>query len=182
MGKEFGEEMKDFGERFGKHMEHKGKEFGKRWDNWWFRTFGFVAPIIGSIFGIIFLALGILILNFINLYLGSYFVFMISNFLLANLHIFFVFSLIFGYGDYFSKRYPETYWVVLPIINSIGAVFVAWIAIFILDLINSYVASTFIANVSNFLYTNLVGIFIVFLVLGYVFVIIKRMIMSATRF
>jgi len=178
-GKEFAEEMEDFGKRFGIYMEYKGKKWEREWKTWWFKTFGFIGPLIGSIFGIICVAVGIFVLNLINLPLGSGFISQVSNFLFTNIHWFFAVFLFFGYSDYFSKRYRKNYWMVSPIISSIGIVIVVWISIWALNLINTYVNSTLITSLSNFLYVNLWGIFVVFLILGYAVVVIKKMIISS---
>ena len=173
--KEFAEEIEDLGKRFGMHIEHETKKWEKEQDEWWFRTFGLIGPLIGSIFGIVFLAIGIWILNLINLPLGSGFVLEISNFLFTNIHWFFAAFLFFGYSNYLSRRLPKTYWVVSPIISSTGVVFAIWISSWLLNLINIYANSNIITGVSNFLYLNLWGIFVVFLVLGYAIIFIKKM-------
>lgn len=178
-GKDFAEEMEDFGKRFGIHMEQKGRRWERECRDWWFRTLGFVGPLVGSIFGIICVALGIFVLNLINLPVGSNFISQVSNFLFSNIHWFFAIFLFFGYSDYFSKRYSKTYWMVSPIFSSIGAVIVIWISIWVLNLINAYANSSFIASLSDFLAVNLWGIFIVLLILGYALAFIKKMIISS---
>jgi hypothetical protein len=175
-GKKFGEEMEDFGERMSKHFERRGKKWAEESKYWWFGTLGFIGPLIGSIFGIICLALVVWVLKFINLPLNSSFITSLSNFILSKLHWFFAFFLFFGYNDYFSKRYSKTYWIISPITNSIGVVFVVWIAIWILNLINTFAGSAAISFVANFLYLNLAGIFFIFLVLGYAIMFIKKFI------
>jgi len=180
-GKEFGKEMEEFGERFGKHMEHRAKKWEKEWRDWWFISFGFIGPLVGSIIGIVFLSFGILVLRFINLPLDSGFISGLSTFILAKLHWFFAAFLFFGYSDYFSRRYSKTYWVVSPLINSIGAVFVIWVGTWILTIINNYAQSSLLAAVSNVLYENLVGIFFLFLIFGYIVVIVKKMFMGVFK-
>jgi len=154
-------------------IEHEAKKWEKEQHEWWFRTFGLIGPLIGSIFGLIFLALGIWILNLINLPLGSDFISETSNFLFTNLQWFFAAFLFFGYSNYLSRRLPKTYWIVSPIISSIGVVFAIWISTWVLNLINIYANSNIIiTGVSTFLYLNLWGIF---LVLGYAIIFIKKM-------
>jgi len=172
----FGEEIEAIAENFGKRMERKGKKWEKKHHDWWFRTFGFIGPIIGSIFGLVFLGFGIWVLNLVNLPLRSSFILVLSNFLFRNLHWFFGAFLFFGYSDYFSKRFSKTYCMVSPIVSSIGIIFVIWISIWILNSINTFAGSSVIASVSNFLYVNLSGIFVVFLVLGYAVTFIKKFI------
>jgi len=175
-GKEFGEEMEDLGERIGKRFENRTKKLDKECRDWWFFSFGFIGPLIGSIIGIIFLALGLWVLKFVNLPLNSTFITSLSDFIMTKMHWFFAFFLFFGYSDYFSKRYQKTFWIVSPIFNSIGIVIVIWVVTWLLNLINNFANSSVISFVSKFLYLNLSGIFFVFFVLGYAMVFIKKII------
>lgn len=178
-GMDFAEEVKDLGERFGRRMNRRERK--ERWMGWWSTTFGFMGSLIKSIFGMFFLVLGILALNFVNIPLGSTFISSVSSFFFRNLHWFFAAFLFFSYSDYLSRRFSKTYLLISPIVNSIGAVFVIWVAVWILNFINFYAGSSAISFVSNFLYSNLLGIFFLFLVLGYVLAIIKIFIMQVLR-
>ncbi len=178
-GKEFAEEEERFGERFGRRFEYGAREWERR--EWWFRTFGVIGPLIGSIFGIVCLAIGILFLNLVNLVLGSIFISAISGFLLANLGLFFLIFLFFGYSDYLHKLYPREYWLISPIITGAGVVIALWIIAWILNLINISLGSSTVASIVNFLYINLLGIFIIIVILGYVFAIIARSTMEGWR-
>jgi hypothetical protein len=173
-GRDFGEEVGELGEEFGGHMKHKGKVWEGEWE---YRSFGFLGllwPIIGSIFTLIFLAVGIWILNFINLSLKSYFIFQVSSFLFSNLYLFFAFSLFFGYARYFRRRFRSVYWLLSPVVSALMIIFLIWIFIFLLDLMNFYVGSVFIQSIAGFLRANFAGIFILFAVLGYAFEIMKK--------
>jgi len=172
--KDFAEEVEAIGKRFGKRMEKKGKE----WECCGPKTFGFIGPLISSIFGIIVLCLGIWLLNWINIPTGSSFISRLTSFIFTNLHWFFAFFVYSNYTEYFSKKYSKSYWIISPLTTSIGIVIVIWISIMILNIINASVASSIILIASNFLYENLPGFFFLFLVLGYAFVTIKMLIMS----
>jgi uncharacterized membrane protein len=177
-GKEFGEEMENLGERIEKHFGRKGKKWSREYRDWWFFSLGFIGPLIGSIFGIICIALLVWVLKFVNLPLSSPFISTLSNFFITRMHWFFVFFLFFGYGDYFHKRYQKTFWTVSPIFSSIGVVIAIWVLIWILNLINNYIGSSLIASVSKFIYVNLAGIFVLLLFLGYLVVIVKKFAMN----
>jgi hypothetical protein len=177
-GREFAEEIEDIGERFGRHMDRKSSKWEKRCKYWWFSTLGFIGPLIGSILGIVFIALGIWVLDVINLPLSSSFISSLSSFLYRNLALFFAAFLFFGYSDYFSKRFPRAFWIISPITTALGIVILIWASIFILNLINATLNSSFISSVSNFLHANLSGIFVVAVVLGYIFLFIGKMIMN----
>ena len=181
-GKEFGEEIGELGKRFGKNFEDEGKKLEKEWKGWWFRTFGLIGPLVGSIFGIVFLAIGIVVLNLINMFLGSSFISLVSNFIFRNLYFFFAVLLFFGYSDYLSKRFPKTFWIAKPMTTSLGIALVIWISIWILSLVNIYVGSRLITSLTNFLYLNMWGVFFVFLVFGYALIAIKKIIMDSVGF
>jgi uncharacterized membrane protein YeaQ/YmgE (transglycosylase-associated protein family) len=166
--RDFGEEMEDLGKRF--ERRYGGRR--ERRKEWWF-NFGFVGPLIGSIFSLLFLIIGIWILDLFNSILGSVFVSALTNFIFVNLNWFFAAFLFFGYNNYLSRRY-KSYWIISPITGSIGAVIVIWLATVILNLINTVPRSSLIATVSNLLSTNLAEIFVLFLVLGYVVTIIRK--------
>jgi len=176
--KDFGEEIGQLGEKFGKHMDQRGKGY----KNWWLSTFGFIGPLVVSIFGIVFLGVGIFALNLINLYLGSTLISAISNFLFTNLYIFFAIFIFSNYRDYFSKRYRETFWIVSPITISISVIIGLWIFGWIINLVNTVPQNQILASISNFLFTNLFPILAVFIVLGYVIVIIRKMIGRMWRY
>src|SRR3990170_7929589 len=127
-GKDFGEEVEDLAKRFKKRAGSRGKEWEKESGKWWFWTLGMIGPLIGSIAGIIFLSIGILLLNFINISLNSTFIYIISNFLLSNLHLFFALILFFGYTDYFSKTFSNIFWIISPLAATARIVFILWIA------------------------------------------------------
>ena len=171
---EFAQEVGGIGKRFGKHMEHKTKEWEKKSCDWWFLTFGIVGPLIGSIFGIVFIAFGIWLLNSFNVPLGSSFISSFSSFLLGNLHWFFVIFIFFGYKDYFSKRFPKIYWTISPIFTSVGIVIFFFILIWVINLFNKFAGSSFLEFISGLLYANLFVIFLLFVVLGYIFIFIKK--------
>ena len=52
---------------------------GDKQESKFFQTLGFVGPILGSVFGLIMLIIGIFILNFLNTILGSAFVSSVSD-------------------------------------------------------------------------------------------------------
>jgi uncharacterized membrane protein len=174
-GKEFGKKMEKWGESFGRRMERRGKVWQKEWKERWFWPLGFIGPLIKSIFGIIGLVILVWILKFINLPLGNSFISGLSNFLLNNLHWFFVASIFFGYNRYFSWRFKKNYWIVAPVTTSICIVIALWIAILLLNFLNTFIAISTLAYASNILYAAMFIIFIIFIVLGYLTIIIKKL-------
>lgn len=168
------EEWKEWGERFGKKMERKGKEWEKGWKGWWFRTFGFVGPFVSGVFGFVCLVVGIWILSFVNVTLQSSFISLLTSAILRNLHWFLVASLFFAYDDYFEKMHRHNYWIVKPVTGGLRLVFIMWIGIWLLKAANAYSSSHLVTAVVGFLAENFWGIFVLFVVLGYVFVSAKK--------
>ncbi|MFH0711345.1 MAG: hypothetical protein V1944_02090 [Candidatus Aenigmatarchaeota archaeon] len=176
-GKDFGEEMSQMGERIGRRVKQKTKEKGMR--NWWFETLGFIGPLISSVFGLACLAIGIWFLNFVNLGVGSTFISSLSNFLFRNIHWFFGVFLFFNYSEYFSKIYDDFWWIVSPFTAGVGMVVFILISVVILNLINASAKIALISSFSNWLVANLVGIFVLVVVVGYIIVFIKKLIRMA---
>jgi len=164
-GEEFGEQMKKLGKRFENKME-RHKE--------WHDTFGIIGPLFKSIFVILFLAIGIWILNSVNFYLKSVFVFMVSNFFYMNIQWFFLSSLFFGYADYYLRRNPKTSWTFAPLIGSLRATFVIWILVSLFSLIGFYNGSNVLTNFVNFINENLQIVFVLLLLMSYISEFAKR--------
>jgi len=185
-GADFGEEMAELGERFGRRMERRGRgweerRWGHRWKNWWFETFGFVGPLIGSIIGLVFLVIGVFVLKFFNFFLGSSFVSAITDFLFTNLGLFFAIFLFSSYNEYFSKKHWENYWIVTPITTGISLVIAFWIIAAAITLINTVPKFTILSTIANFISANLLTIFVVVFVIGYVVVVVRKMVFDLAR-
>ncbi|GEM_PF-3164688 len=186
-GEEFGEEMKEFGKKM---EQEKGLESGscRPYQGMWWRAhwhkrhrfsfFGAIGPFIGSIFSVILLVIGALVLDYINLWLEVALISYITVFILGNLQWFFAISLVLGYVNYFGKVFPRARWLFWPIGNAVGWTFLFWIGAWVLSLINMYTVFGTFSQMSALLYSNLAAIFVVLLVLGYLMVGIKRLMHS----
>jgi hypothetical protein len=134
-GEEFGARMEKFGEEFSKHMEEKGNRRDRREQRreyyehrmHWFDGFSFIGPLVGAIVGIIVLAIGIGLLNLINITINSGFILGISKFFSANLQWFFLAFLLFRYGDYVTRRFPQSWGFLRPVVIAAKALFAVWI-------------------------------------------------------
>ncbi len=180
-GENFGRRMTKFGEemeRFGKGMESRERESRHGMRAGLFGFFGVAAPLIGSVIGLVFLLIGILALNFLNIFLGSGFVTSVSGFLYANIGIFFVIFLFAGYNEYLSRRYWQDFWAVSPIMAGIGVVISLWIIAWAVRLINTVPNVAVLTSASSFIFANLAPAFVLVMVLGYAFVITKRILRS----
>jgi hypothetical protein len=168
--KSFSEGMKRWGEDFGRRMEERNKKMESRWIS----TFGLIGPLLGSIFSIIFIAIGLWILNFINSFVLNVFISMLSSFFFTKIYWFFLASLFFGYCNYLSLRHPKNWWLVSPVVNSLNIVFVIWILASIFNLIGTFTSSIAITSFSNFVLVSLLALLSIFIVIGYVFEIVKK--------
>lgn len=199
-GREFGQEMESLGTGLRRRFEEKkrmrreremrekwGRElreerWERAWDSWWFNTFGFVSPIIGSVFGLLWLLLAIWIINLVNVPLGTKFLPAITAFLWANMGLFFAASVFFGYARYFSRRFTGVFWFVSPLVNAAAVVFALWVCTAILDAVNAGLSYAGLAAASLAVQNNLYAIFIVMAVLGYAFAFTKRLAYGLFRY
>jgi hypothetical protein len=179
-GEEFGERMDNWGKNFGKRMEQRSKE--KEWKERWFWTWGILGPLLGSVFGVIGLVILVWILKFINLPLNNAFISGLATFLLSNLYWFFAAWLFFGYNHYFSWRFRKAYWIVAPITTSISIVIAMWLAILALNFVNTFTALKALAYVSTILYSLMVALFVLFIVIGYMWIIFKKLFLDFLNF
>lgn len=171
-----GKEWKEWGERFGREMEKK--EWRIEGKSWWYHQFGFVGPLIASIFGIIGIGLAIIVLKILNVVIGSSFIVAVAEFLFTYLPILFAISLFYGYNEYFSKRYSKHYWIISPLTTAVSVVIAIWFAVWALNLLNVVPQSHLIASVANFLSVNLLTIFGIVLVAGYLIAFMNKWFMN----
>jgi len=172
-GERFGRKMERKGEAFGKRMEacfeKKGKKFEEKCCSW--HPFGIIGPLIGSICGIVVLIIIVAIVNWLNLGLGSAFLSALTGFVMANLAWFLAAGLFFNYAKYISKFVGHFRYFVKPIITGAAIAFVAWLIGAVFMAVNVSAQDPIIASISFSLSSNVLPIFIVFVVLGYVFLI-----------
>lgn len=168
---EFGEEMGQIGLKFGERMEHKGRQM----ENWWRRTFGFVGPFFSSILSVILVAVMIWVLTIVNLPFGSMFISNVGSFVMNNLAVFFAFFLFFSYTSYFHKWHRRAYIPFSPVIVAAGVTIGFWLFMWALNLINLSFSNPVLTSISMLIQSNILGIFITFLFLGYLGLIIWTM-------
>jgi len=179
------EYWEEWGERFGKRLEKKGEAFGKRLEAKFERKgkkfeekccrawhpFGIIGPLIGSIVGIVILIIIVAIVNWLNLGLGSSFLSALTGFVMENLTWFLAAGLFFNYAKYLSKFLGHFKYFIKPIITGAAIAFVAWLIGAVFMAVNVSAQDQIIASISSSLLSNVLPIFIVFIVLGYIFLI-----------
>ncbi|VVB76757.1 Uncharacterised protein [uncultured archaeon] len=165
----FGEEMSDAGSRFGRHVQKE----------WWARTFGAIGPLITSVVGILFFAIGIVVINFVNYFLGSTFVAAVAKFLFDNIYLFFAIFVFSSYKGYLSVVHKMAYELLSPILVGVSFAIAFWSAGWVLRLINTVPKVALIGQISEFFFAEMATILLVVIVLGYVFVVAKRLVFGS---
>jgi len=151
------------------------------WEDWWFNAFGLIGPLLGSAFALLWLAIAIWMINFVNTGLEIHLLFAISSFLYANLVLFFAVSLFFGYARYFSKASPKTHFLTWPLTTAFAVAFTLWIAAWVVDLLDAYYPAASLSGASAFLHSSTYSVFIVLLALFYALSIGKELLIALAR-
>ena len=167
IGKEFEYEMGDFTERFERHAE-KHRFWTERFKEKCVGPFEILGPLFSSLFGILLVLILYWFLTWVNLRVGNLFVFNLTNYINIYMFLIFIIFLFLNYTDYFSKKYWRYFWMVKPITMSIKIVIFVVFIIFILS------SANILLFLSNFLFFNILKIFLFFLVVGYIFVLLKK--------
>jgi hypothetical protein len=168
-GERFGKRMEKWGEDFGKEMEDWGDEVGRRFKGWWFRSFGVIGPLFGTIFGIVCLLIGLWLLTIVNLPFGSTFLAGFIALIINNLQWFFVLFLFNGYTEYLEGRYPATYKPFAPLIKGVKTAIGFWILIWLISFANTYLHSILVTAFENFLRVIAPIVSVAVIVFGYTF-------------
>ena len=123
-------------EEFGRHMIHQAKRQARHdVKTWWFDTFNIFGPLVGAVITIVFIAIGIGLINLFNMSLGSAFLTSISHFFATNLPLFFGASLFFGYANYIFFHFPKEWWFLRPITIAAKIALIIWIIVSILTIV-----------------------------------------------
>jgi len=166
-GRDFGEEVAKLAQGVGQSQKHRRFEFIHS-------PFGALGPLLGAVVGSVFLALGIVILAWLNTLAGSIFIAAIVSFLSVNFPIFFVIYLYSGYRKYFAFRKPREYMMVSPVAIGISIIIALWIIAGLLGAVATAAGNSAVASAAGSLSSNLVGIFIAAVVLGYALILLMK--------
>ena len=164
----FAEELGHMGEEFGKKAEAKGKEIEKSWHN----TFGFISPLIASIFGIIIFVIGIWVLRFLSVETSIGFLSALSDFILINLGLFFLLFILFGYADFFSNHYKKAFMPFSPIVKAAGITLFVWILANAVLIANPGLG--IFSGMAEYIIERISWLFIFFAFIAYVFFLIAK--------
>lgn len=160
--------------RFKRRLLKNREYWEDLWEDWWMKTFGFMGPLLKSVFGIIIIALFAAALHILNNVVSCGYIAAISGFLPANMMWFFIVFMFFYYTEYFSKTSPKIYWAVSPITNGVCAAIITWVVIWIINTANSYLPNAALAAASGTLHNLLPVIFLLPIVVGYLITFMKK--------
>ncbi len=167
---QFGEEMGRLGERLGKRFEKRADEWerrGKGCDSWSLKTFGLAGPVLSSVLAMILFVILTWFLGMVSAGAGTGIIYNIWAFLSAYSGWFFLIFLFSAYKSYFSKVHKEAYRPLSPVFSGIGLTIAAWLIARMISIANMSVGSPFLYWASALLENNLLLLFWIFVVAGY---------------
>jgi len=166
-GDRFGREMAKMGERLGKEFEG----MGKRWETRYDKKVSYVGPLIGAIIGwgiVILIILGVQAARTPD---GEVAYPNLGNYLGGYVLLFFGLLLLFGYVNFFHRKFRRQLVWVLPISVAAGLTVFSWLAAGALSALATDTGRQDIADAASTGQTFLPVIFIVILSLGYLIVL-----------
>jgi hypothetical protein len=149
------------------------RRFGS-WGGWWSIPIGMLGPIFGSVLGIVFIVLGLLLLKLLNVIFQSALISLFMASVSANLHWFFIFSLFMGYCDFFIHRSYFFYALLWPASNAAGFTFASWILAWAFKVVGQFSGVALIFQIGSLVRANLAAIFALVLLLGYLSVALRH--------
>lgn len=164
-------------EQFSEEIEILAKKFEEKVDHgttWFQKTFGLIGPFVSSIFGLIIITVGIMLLGWVFQFTDIVLFSNLHNFLIANLGSLFVLLLFFSYMSYISKVYRKTYKNISPIIIAAGIVIVFWLLSETLMIINISSGMKWLMDISILINRNLVFIFWLLVIILYIEQIVSK--------
>lgn len=134
----------------------------------------FTSPLIQSILGTMIIMICTYALVALSQGLDNAFLKLMGQFLIYKIHYLFILSLLFNYNQYFKKHSNESYRFFSPLPDAFSAALMAWMISHLLNTINIYSKLQFLQLLSDILYENLIPIFFIILLLGYILVLTKE--------
>ncbi|MCX6771940.1 MAG: hypothetical protein NTX79_07845 [Candidatus Micrarchaeota archaeon] len=158
----------------------EGKQ--RQWLNWWFlplEIMGMIGPLIGAVVSLIVTIICLWIVRLVNIVLQSQLAALMIEAVDWNIAWFFVVPLVIGYCQYFARRFYAGYLVCMPIGNAAGFAFSTWIIAWVFRAVGTLSSIAFLYQIGAGLRENLLLIFALVLLLGYVSV--ARMHLARSR-
>ncbi len=129
-------------------------------------VFGYMWPVISAIVGLFFLIVLIWVIRIVNNELNSNFLSLILGFLIDNLALILIISLIWGYGEYLY-RFSGTK-AIGPLLSAIGGALFLFFITNILKAVDSELLGINLSSILGYIESNILMFFVLFLVVGYI--------------
>ena len=142
----------------------------------WFRsTFGLIGPLLSSVLGIIILAALIWLLSVVNMPIGSELLQNLHYFLMLHVGWFFLILLFFSYSSYLTGNFPKACRLFSPITSAAGITIGLWLAAEMISIANRSLDIDMLAGIVFFIRSSLFILFWLFLLLGYLILLLNSM-------
>jgi len=129
-------------------------------------VFGYMWPMITTLIGLFFLIVMIWVIRIVNNELNSNFLTLVMAFLVDNIALILIASLLLGYGEYLY-RFSGTK-AIGPLFSALGAALFLMFIANILKVIDSELLGEKISEILAYVESNILLFFVLFLVVGYI--------------
>jgi phage shock protein PspC (stress-responsive transcriptional regulator) len=160
---DFEQEVESLGRQFERDVEIGEKRIARGWHS----TFGFIGPLITSIFGIVLFIIFLWFLGFFAFASNTAFLLAIRYFLASNLGLFFLLFLLFGYADYFKRISPKAYRAVWPLVSAAKFAATVWVIASVIVISGIGCGAPLLRDASVYALGVLPWIFVFIAALGY---------------
>jgi len=144
---------------------------GKREFNWWFlplEILGMIGPLISAVVSLIVTIICLWLVKFANFIFQSELLDLMIGAVDRNIMWFLIVPLVMSYCQYFAKRFYAGYLVCMPIGNAAGFAFSMWIVAWVLRTAGTLANAAFLFQIGAGVRENLLLIFALVLLLGYI--------------
>ena len=150
---------------------YPGNGNARQWYGWGFlplEILGMLGPLIGAAVSLIITIICLWLVRFANVIFQSEFLTLMVGAVDRNIAWFFIVPLVVGYCQYLAKRFYAGYFLLMPIGNAASFTFSMWMAAWVFKTVGALANVLLLSQIGIFLRENLVPIFALVLVLGYV--------------
>ncbi len=166
----FSQEVNTLGQKAEKKIDEKGEH----WDSWFTDTFGIFGPLVSTLLGLVVLGVAIWSMHVINASFSSDILAQIATFLTNNFLLFVGVFLLFSYTTYVSRERPKYYEPVEPVVTAAGLIIAVWLGARVMAIANESISDNILGSIVTFMDGNILWIFSVFIILGYVGWMLKK--------
>lgn len=163
---DFIEEISEHGRRI-KENRCKAKD-------WWYGTFGAVGPLLGAVVGMVSVAIIAWVISLVNIFVNAPFLSLLVEFLFANLPLFLLIFLVVNYLKHIYISHERLYYIIKPVKVAFEIAVAFWLLAWVMQFAGMQLGSLQLMLAGMSITGSLSGIFLAFLVLGYIVALIIR--------